>query len=376
MNITKVLLRILAWRFYRENSGLLLFSYVSVISYCFFIKTAGVYQSNDSVFYHLMLVMTFIISPTIMLLVFILYFIYTLKSWKYVAGQLKQENNQFLFYSFNACNKAAQFLSLFYVQLTISLPLIGYWLFATILGVLFNANVIPLITLIYILFLSAFSAFLYRYWLNKIKTPNRQSLFGGLCMHWRKPYSLLFLYYLSRRLKLSLLLTKVCSWLIIIGIYQGFSDDDSKSKIPGMIILSIVMVHSFLVYKDQYFKEIYLNFSRNMPYKRLSVLLNFGLVFLVIISPELFWLGTTFNLTAGAKSLVLGLTTTLLFRSLIYLTGLEIYKYLVWTFCLFVLQFYMLLFDQLWLLLIVNLSVALVIFYTRYYKPRDIISRS
>ena len=125
MDTARVLIKIFSWRFYRENSGLLLFSYVSIISYCFFIKTAGVYPPEQSVFYHLMLMMTFIVSPAVMLIVFLLFLLYTIKSWRYVGKQLKHETNQFLYYSFCASSKTKQFGSLFLMQLVILLPLIG-----------------------------------------------------------------------------------------------------------------------------------------------------------------------------------------------------------------------------------------------------------
>lgn len=376
MDITRVLLKVLSWRFYRENSGFLLFSYVSVISYCFFIKTAGVYPPEQSVFYHLMLMMTFIVSPVVMLLVFVLFFFYTIKSWRYVIKQLKDETNQFLFYSFNASSKEKQFISLFFMQLVISLPLVGYWLFATILGVLFKANLIPLITLIYILILIIISALIYLYQLNKVQVPEKKSIVGKLTGHWKKPYPSLFLYYLGRKLQLSLTLTKLCSLLVIIGINNGFKEDVDDERIMGIIMLGVAITHSFIIYKDHHFKETYLGFSRNMPYHPLRIIVDFVIMFVFILLPELIWLLTTTNLEVAIKITLFSLSIALLFRSLVYLTGLQIYRYLIWTFCLFVLQFYTIMFDELWLLFAFNTVAGFTIFYTRYFRPNHTISYS
>lgn len=370
MTITNVLVKVFAWRFYRENSGLLLFSYVSVISYCFFIKTVGNYQPEESVFYHLMLMMTFIVSPLVMLLVFALYLIYTIKSWQYVGRQLKLESNQFLFYSITASSRAIQFKTLFCVQLVIALPLIGYWLFATILGIIFNANIIPLITLAYLLILAAISALLYQRWLNRVSVPGRRSILGRISERWHKPVSSLFLYYLIRNLKASLLLTKFCSCVTIIGINNAFRENGTDQRVAEMIILGVVMTHSFLIYKEHYFKEISLNFLRNMPYRRIAVWLNFVLVFSVVLLPELIWVLSKFELYTAVKTILLGISIAMLFRCLIYITGLQIYKYLTYIFFLFIVLFYAIVFNYSNLLIPLNFTIAFAVFYEYYFKAK------
>ena len=376
MDTAKVLIKLFSWRFYRENSGFLLFSYVSVISYCFFIKTAGVYPPEQSVFYHLMLMMTFIVSPAVMLIVFLLFLLYTIKSWRYVGKQLKHETNQFLYYSFCANSKSKQFVSLFLMQLVILLPLIGYWLFATILGIAYKANLIPLITFLYILLLGVVSSLIYLSQINRIVPSAKRSKVGKLSKDWKKPYATLFLYYLIRKLGLSLTLTKVCTILLIASIYSGYGALINDERVSGIIMLGVVLVHSFLIYKDHHFKETYLSFSRNMPYRPFGVLKDFGLMLLVLIAPELLWLFTTHSSLEAIKTALLALSLGLLLRSLIYLTGLQIYRYLIWTFCLFVIEFYIVMYNQIWLLLSINTLVSMIIFYSRYYKPNQVISHS
>jgi hypothetical protein len=376
MDTARVLIKVFSWRFYRENSGFLLFSYVSVISYCFFIKTAGVYPPEQSVFYHLMLMMTFIVSPAVMLLVFLLFLLYTIKSWRYVGKQLKHETNQFLYYSFCASSKTKQFGSLFLMQLVILLPLIGYWLFATILGIVYKANLIPVVTFLYILTLGVISSLIYLFQINRIVPSTKRSSIGRLSKHWKKPYSTLFLYYILRRLGLSLILTKVCTLLLIASVYSGYGDLIKDERVPGIIMLGVVLAHSFLIYKDHHFKETYLSFSRNMPYRPFAVLKDFSLMLLVLIVPELIWLFATHGLWEAMKTALLAISLGLLLRSLIYLTGLQIYRYLIWTFCLFVIEFYIVMYNQIWLLFSFNTLVSLAIFYSFYYKPNQVISHS
>lgn len=370
MALTNVLLKIFAWRFYKEHSGLLLFFYVTVISYCFFIKTAGVYKQEESVFYHLMLMMTFINTPVIMLVVFTLWLIYTIKSWQFVGRQLRMENNRFLFYSATSYSKRIQLVSWFCVHLAISLPLIGYWLFATLLGLFYHANLIPLITLGYILLVSSVSSLFYVYRANYIGKPAKESFFIKLSRYWVKPFSGLFLYYLADKLKTTYLLIKLLSWLAITGVTVAFADFSGDDRIPAIVMLAVVVLHSFLIYKEYYFKESYLSISRNLPYKRIKLFFNFSFVFMLLIAPEVVWFFINYTITTAFTVLFTGLSTALLFRSLLYAIGLKIYRYLLWVFCLFVVMFYMIMFGVLSLLTGLNLIVAFFIFYNYYYRPK------
>lgn len=97
---------------------------------------------------------------------------------------------------------------------------------------------------------------------------------------------------------------------------------------------------------------------------------------LVLIAPELLWLFATHGLPEAMKTVLLALSLGLLLRSLIYLTGLQIYRYLIWTFCLFVIEFYIVMYSQIWLLFSFNTLVSLAIFYSFYYKPNQTISHS
>lgn len=371
MKIINTLLKIFAWQFYRENSGLLLFSYIFLISYCFFIKTVGNYQPEESVFYHLMLMMTFIVSPVVMLLVFAIFLIYTIKSWKYVAIQLKLESNQFLFYSLTASKKAIQFKAFVCVQLAISFPMIGYWLFATILGIVFDANVIPLLTLAYLLVLAVSSALLYCRWLNLLGLPANRSLLGKFSKKWSKPLSTLFLYCLLRDQKSSVLISKCCSFLIIIGIFNAFPEQLEDQRLAEMTVLGLVMTHSFLIYKEHHFNELSLSFLRNMPYQRIIIWLNFALTFAIIILPEIIWLLLNFQLFIAGKAILLGLSIAMLLRSLIYLTGLRIYKYLSQLFFLLIIQFYVIMFNYGFILIPINLIIAFAVFFKFYYSVRQ-----
>jgi hypothetical protein len=372
-SLTKVLLKIFAYRFYREQSGLLLFLFVTIISYCFFINTAGIYRMEESVFYHLMLMMTFIITPVMMLLVFAFWLIYTIKSWQYVAAQLQLENNQFLFYGITSFSKSDQFKSWFCVQLMISLPFLGYWLFATVLGIIYHANLIPAITLVYILLMASVSALLYVYLANRINKTHRPALLLRMSTKLSKPFSSLFMYHLFDRTKLIYLLTKIASLLVMTGVLYIFADYKHDLRVPYLIMLSIVTLHSVLIFQEHRFKETYLSFARNLPYSRFKLFFNFSFIYFLIILPECIWCLSKFPFLTAIEMLFFGLSMAMLFRSILHLMGLRMYRYLLWVFGLFMLSFYVIMFDLPRLSFIASLIISYLLFYQYYYKPKTII---
>lgn len=369
MPISRILIRIFAWKFYRENSGMLLFVFVAVLSYCLFIKTAGVYQAKESVFYHLMLMMTFLSSPFIMLLVFILWAIYTIKSWQYLSRQLKLEQHQFLFYSLNAVPKHRLFTILVILQLIISLPLVGYCLFAAVLAILYQPGFAAPVAAAYILLLCAASALLYLNWINKLNRPDAPDWFARLSRSWRKPFFLLPLFHIAHQFKIPYLLTKAGSWCIIAGLTAAFLEIQNDYIIAAIIMLSVVVLHSFIIYKDYQFKEIYLPVARNLPYHRTALFSGFCPVFILLALPEFCWVFSYFDFNHALGISFFGLSVSLLFRNIVYMIKPNIYRYLIWVFVLFILLFYACLTGHILLAGTVCLAAAFLIFYFKYYRP-------
>lgn len=370
MSLTRILLKIFAYRFYREHSGLLFFFFVTILNYCFFIKTAGVYRAEESVFYHLMLIMSFIVTPVIMIVVLAMWLLYTIKSWQYVSRQLSQEQNQFLFYSMTSYSKFDQLKSWFCVQMVISLPLIGYWFLAMVLGLVYHAYLIPLITLVFIMLLALASAMLYVFLVNRISKTPGISFLMRISRAWQKPYASLFIYHLLNRLKLAFILTKIFSFLILTGLLALFVEDQSNIRIPAMIVLGIATLHSFLIYKEHEFKEVYLGFSRNLPFNRIKLFFTFPIIYLIMVLPETLWLFTKFPIKTALTMTLLGCSIAMLFRSLVYLTGLKIYRYLLQIFGLFIVLFYTIMFGHFLILTFFSLIVAFLIFWLNYYKAQ------
>lgn len=368
--LTKVLIKIFAYGFYRAHAGLLLFLSATVLLYAVFVPVLNQTHLTPAeiIAYNLSLARAFSSTPVVTALVFAVWLGYTVKSGQYVVKQLKAADQQFLFYSSTALAKAAQFRSWWVVQFIILLPLAGYGLFAGIVGLGYDYYLIPAITLFYLALLTAGSAFWYVQVMNRLTDEDRPSYLLILTRRWRKPFFSLFLYHVLDQLKLPYALTKVLSWLLITGIFYFFSDVPPDVRVAGLVVLAVTTAHAFLIYQAHCFQERYLRFARNLPYRRSSLFLGFSGVFLLLVLPEVMGLFIWFDLATAVGLLLFGGSTALLFHSFLYGFGSNMRPYLRGVSGLFFLFLLIILFDLLWWLIPLNLLVAFMLFYRSYYR--------
>lgn len=366
--VTQLLIKTLSRGFFRVHSGMLLFLFVAVFSYCFFILTAGTITPDKALVFNIIFMLSFASAPVMMILVFIVWLIYTIKSWQYIAAQLRMDQYRFLYYSSTALSKKKQFKSWFFVQLFISVPLIVYGLFSVIAGAIYGYYLIPVLIVIYLFFLNGISAVFYLQLMNRIMRNEESTLLTKLTNTWEKPFPVLFLYDLVYRKKIAFLITKILCWAILSGVFLLFADLKSDLRIAGMAILGVAIAHTFLVYQGQRFELQYLSFSKNFPYSRNQLYIQLVLLYFLLLLPEGIWLFIHFRAAKALGLFLLMMSITLLFRSLLYRLGLHMNSYLPWIFGLFILFFWIIMFQWVWVLIPVNLTLSYVVFFRNYYR--------
>ena len=169
-------------------------------------------------------------------------------------------------------------------------------------------------------------------------------------------------------MKFAYVLTKIFSWLTITGLSYFFSDVNHDLRAAGIIILAVITAHTILIYQEHYFKETYMSFSRNLPYSRGKLFIDFIGIYLLLLLPESIWLLTKFNSIIAITLILFGLSTALLFRSFLYWFGLNMRKYLRYVCILFILFQFIIMFGFLWFLVPLNLGVSYLLFYRNYYR--------
>lgn len=374
-SLTTVLIKIFVKGFYRVHSGIFLFFFVTVLMYFFFIEVLNQTHlpPDQIVLYNLMLVLTLISSPVMVALVFIVWLGFTVRSWNYITGQMIMPSNQFLFYSSTSFSKVNQFKSWFIAQLTISLPIIAYGLFFFVIGIIFDYYIIPVVILSYVLLLSAVSALIYVRHANKPINLNSKSILSRIVGNWSKPFFSLFLYHVFDKLKVTLIVTKLLSYGIIIGSFYLLADVNDNLRVAGIVILGIVTAHAILIYQSYRFEESYLSFSRNFPYSRAKIYSNWTVTFLLLTLPENIWILSTFDPEISFALVIFNLGTGMLFRNLLYIVTLDMRKFIYWVFFIFNLFFMIILLKLFWLLVPLNIIISIIIFDRTYYRPKNFI---
>lgn len=361
MNIplSRVLIKIFAQGFYRVHAGLFLFGFLVMI---------GAVDPGELISYHKTLMLAFISSPLMLIMVFAIWLVYSIKSWHYTVGQIFGVNQQFLFYSSTSLTKKQQLKSWMLTQAIMLLPVIIYGLIAVVVGFYYHYYLSPLVILLYLVFLSWMGAYLYTTLINRQVDGGKQSILLQWSSKWRKPFYSLFIYHVFDKMKVRYVITKAISYLIVTGVFMLFADVQHDVRVAGIAMLAIVTAHTVLVFEKRRFEETYLIFARGLPYTRLRLFGGYALMYLVLLLPEGIWLFSRFNPLLAVELLVFGLSIMLLFHSLLYWMGLNMDRYLQYVLGLFMVLFWIILFKQIGALVFINIAVAYLFFYNNYYR--------
>ncbi len=363
--LTNILLKIFANGFYKTHAGILFF---------LFLVMFGMVEPSQLLSYHEALMIAFITSPILMLVVFLVWMLYTLKSWHYVAGQLFGIHQQFLFYSSTSYPKLKQFYSWVIVQVTVSLPILIYAIISIGVAIKHHYYLPATTILCYVVILIGGSALLYSRLVNKLIDGSKQSILFKFTKNWHKPYFSLYIYHMFNKLKVRYLITKILSYLIISGVFLMFADVSHDFRVAGIAMLAIAVSHSVIVFDERQFEDTFLNFARNLPISRLKLFISFLSVYFFLLLPETVWLFVRFKPVMAVGLLSFSLSVILLFHNMLYNMGLDMEKYMTRVMVLFIVLFWVVMFKLLWLLIFIDLSVAYYLFYNNYYKPQHLIN--
>ncbi len=294
--------------------------------------------------------------------------IYIFKSWHYVVIQLLKPEKQFLFYSANAFEGKKQIISWCYTQAAIISPILIYALLAIVVGIKHHYYLLPGVIAIFLIITVYGSALLYTRILGRLIDGSKQSLLLRLSSKWRKPYFSLYVYNVFDNLKVQYFITKGLSWFIITGVFYLFADVKTDIRVAGIAILAVITAHVVVIFEQRRFEETRLSFLRNLPYSRAQLFANFVGVYFLLLLPETVWLFSRFSPLMAIGLLLTGLSTAMLFHSLLYWFGLNMDKYIQYILALFMVLFWVIMFHLLWVLIPLNLMVAFLIFYFNYYE--------
>lgn len=364
---TKILTKTFASSFFKAHAGFLFFLFATLISYCFFIKTLGKVSPDEATFFNLAITLTILSTPIMTVIFFLACIIYTLKSWQYITLQLQSVQNEFLYYSVAAASKSAQLKSWFIVQLRIFLPILIYAMYSVIVGIAYGYYLHSLFVIFFIILLTAASSWFYVHITNKLNQINNISVLIKLFKNWRKPFFTLYTFYVFNQSKIVFLITKISSWLLIMGIFRVFSDLKNDIRVPFLIMLMVIITHTVLIYNEYRFNTNYLSFSYNFPIRKTTLFFGFTINYFLLLLPEIMWFFTHYNPLSALGMTLWGFSLVMLLRSFLYRTGLKIKSFIKAIFILFFFLHFVIMYQLAWAILPISLILSYATFSRNYY---------
>lgn len=354
---------------------MILFFFLTVIIYCFYIEVLNKTHlpPAEIILNHLIIVLSVITSPMILGIVFILWIVYTLKTWSYIAAQLHTPDNLFLFYSSTSVGKAKQFQSWFVVQMMLSVPMIIYGCFALVVGIVFSHYLLPVIIIAFVIVVSLVSASVHTGRANRPIAELRASMLLHLTTRLKKPYFSLYFYEIAQRGKLAFLLTKALTFSLMTGGAYLLSDQKEPLTTGSLIALSVALTHAFLIYRSHRFETSYLTFTRNFPYSLTRIYSSWLMNYVLLTIPESAWLLVNFDFRTALPLIALNLSVAVFYRNLLYGISSSVKTYLYWVFFSFLLFFLLVLLRMVIPIIVLNTLLSIVIIYHRYYHPKDLL---
>jgi hypothetical protein len=358
--LTSVLIKIFANGFYRVHAGFFLFVVLVM---------AGSVPPERLWVYEKTLMLAFISSP-MMAVVFAVWLLYALKAIHYVTGQILAVNQQFLFYSSNSLSKWAQFICWAGLQIAVLAPVIGYGLIAVGVAIAYHYYAAAMAIMGCLAVLTAAGTGLYMLFVNRLRDGSRQSLLLKMSGQWPKPFFSLYIYQVFNSMKVAYIFTKMLSWLIITSVFYLFADVNHDVRVAGIAALAMVTAHVILIYQQHIFYQKWLAFARNLPFTRATLFRNFCMVYFLLLLPEGIWLFSRFSPFLAFGLLAGAISMAMLFHTLLYALKLDMEKYLQWVLGLFVVVFWLILYQLFWMLIVVNLLISAALFYRNYYGEK------
>jgi hypothetical protein len=267
--MTRLFNRLFIQPFYEQNAGSLLI--VTLLAF-------GFMRPVD----HEALITAALGSPFLLGLVFLLWGLYTLKAITFVLTRLNDPTHLFLT-AFRLVRRSTRWFVWSSVLIGLLLPVLGYagWMLAR--GVHYSRWLASGSILVWVIGLVGIGVSVVDYRLRH-PTPDRFHFPGPA---FRLPYLLFFPMYWLRHEPLSLLLTKGCSGLLLIGVCRLYPTDDYDERLLLIGLLLSVLFQAGVPRQLSQFDGRYLLILDNLPY---SVNRRFGqytLLYSFLWLPEL-----------------------------------------------------------------------------------------
>ena len=362
-------LQIFSKGFYKKYTKSLLLFFTMVVSYCFYMQTAGVFLTESSDYWNLFVSIKVLTEPIFALFFCLIAFAYTGLGIRYIASEMAKEPNQFLYYTFRGMPKGLRWRTWMLTMFLIQLPLFVYILYSLAVG---YDQVGAQYGFLIIIFLVTINCGASMYIDRLSRKHHRPAKPKSMRQFSSIPLNLVLLMNHFHNNRIILMVTKI---LVLLTVYLFmYSSINHDARLLALLALILACFNGGLLYQDFVLQSQRMAFTLNFPYKTFRRFMEPIPYYILLISPEIILvIATSDNFFDFGLFAVFYLVFLLLFRSVILSIGnlpLQVSKALM--LCFFT-GLLFILYQAMILWIVLSLLAAILLFYKffRYGKLRD-----
>jgi hypothetical protein len=352
----KILFQSFVKAFYKENAGAILFFLT------LFIFMVGDLNGAGLVEYHYSLIIGLLGNTNFLLLVFFFWFIYARKCFSFVSNVMHKPEYAFL-HIFNNFSKAKRFGLFLLIELCLLLPILLYATLIVCIGWQHHLYAASMLVLGYLILLCTAAAARHVYLLNNIEKKTIAPLWGASF------YPVILLRSVPTFLWLGI---KVFTCIVLYGTAKN---NTITQYDPGTVFWLFnfgIIANGIIVYRIREFEEKYLSFYRGEAIPLLKRLLEYSLVYFILLLPEFIIIGKLLpvhlHYIDAANFALCSYGLVLLMNSITFLRRFSMKTYLKIVLLIACIQFFFLIFGLLTALYLLFFFLAIVFFVIGYYR--------
>jgi hypothetical protein len=357
-----ILQRSVAAPFYRRHAGLFLF--------IFFLLFGLQPNFKQTLEFHYVIINGIATSSSFFFIALTIWFAYALKTIHFFNGCIKNKAYNFLQH-LNAVPPGKRFIQLLFLQLQLLTPVLCYGL-AVVIVAFTNHHVAGGIAVVFTLAgLCVFTTAAANFLLQRTKPAVLKIILPSLPFHLTgNLFSFLLKFIFNEQFVVLLVLklaTFSCLYFFAKTDAQVFED-----RMLWLLYLTSLIAHCILIYRNQHFMETKMSFYRNMPVKPVATLLSLLGVYVIVLIPEIWALkGVAIEQHAIVNyiwMILTGPSLLLLLHCLLYTEDMKMEGFLQLLFGVWIVTIFFSLSSNRWLLPMICLGMAVIIFFTSYYR--------
>lgn len=361
-DIIQILRRSITGPFYRQHAGFFLF--------LFFLFFGTQPSFTDAVLFHTALMKSILTSGMFFMIAMLVWLIYTLKVFQFFYSTITKASYLFL-QNLNTLPYRQRLAAMLYQQAILLLPATVYFLFVVGIGIYYGHLKATAGIAITGLLLWIFSAIACAKILYQAGSHHHTGFKQKIIRLFPDNLPGFLLKFCTQHIFSALLTIKLISFFCLYGLSR-LEADVYEQRILWLIYISVLIGHGLIVYKLHEFTETGLSFLRNMPFPIHKLLLSLLAVYTTLLLPEIWALKSVAihqqQVMDYTWLVIFGPCFLLLMHGLLYTEQQKLENYFGLLFGIWIVFVFFSLSSQRLLMTGFALLLALVCFYTGYYR--------